>query len=229
MPALLKMFILNANHSILICPFHLKVVLPRSVKAHLDKHHSHDVKPKQRASMQAEALALKASHPLKADYDEFPFVQPDRQPLLQIEHLPVYKGRICSICEHITTQKSADKNIKKHLRKAHSVHAASETRGTSPLQEYTRTVSAQRYFRGVSADTNAAIQRFFKVTRSTHTRDEPLLIQARSPTPNANKRNDEHTPPGVQPQYIEPLLIAPPSHNDSALRNVEEQLQKAEA
>jgi len=73
------------------------------------------------------------------------------------------------------------------------------------------------------------MQRFFEVTRSTHTRDEPLLIQARSPTPNANERNDEHTSLGVQLQYIEPLLIAPPSHDDSALRNIEEQLQKAEA
>ena len=74
MPALLKMFILNANYSILICPFHLKVVLPRSVKAYLDKHYSYNVKLKQRASMQAEALALEASHLLKADYNEFPFV-----------------------------------------------------------------------------------------------------------------------------------------------------------
>ena len=87
--------------------------------------------------------------------------------------------------------------MKEHLRKAHGVHAAGETRGTSPLQEYTRTVSAQRYFGGVSADTDAAMQRFFEVTHSTHTRDEPLPIQARSPTPNANERNDEHTPLGV--------------------------------
>ena len=74
MPALLKIFILNADYSILICPFYLKVMLPRSVKAYLNKHYSYNVKLKQRASMQAEALALEASHPLKANYDEFPFV-----------------------------------------------------------------------------------------------------------------------------------------------------------
>jgi len=49
----------------------------------------------------------------------------------------------------------------------------------------------------VSADTNAAMQRFFKVTRSTYTRDEPLLIQARSSTPNVNERNNEYTSLGV--------------------------------
>jgi len=46
MPALLKIFILNTNYSILIYLFYLKVVLPRSVKAYLDKHYSHDVKLK---------------------------------------------------------------------------------------------------------------------------------------------------------------------------------------
>jgi len=51
MPTLLKMFILNADYSILICLFYLKVVLPRSVKAYLDKYYSYDVKLKQRASM----------------------------------------------------------------------------------------------------------------------------------------------------------------------------------
>jgi len=74
MPALLKMFILNANYSILIYLFYLKVVLLRSVKAYLNKYYSHDVKLKQRASIQAEALALEASHLLKANYDKFSFI-----------------------------------------------------------------------------------------------------------------------------------------------------------
>jgi len=40
------MFILNANYSILIYSFYLKVILLRSIKAYLDKHYSYNVKLK---------------------------------------------------------------------------------------------------------------------------------------------------------------------------------------
>ena len=45
------MFILNADYSILIYLFYLKVVLPRSVKVYLNKYYSYNVKLKQRASI----------------------------------------------------------------------------------------------------------------------------------------------------------------------------------
>ena len=43
------MFLLNAEYSILIYLFYLKVMLLRSIKAYLNKYYSCDVVPKQRA------------------------------------------------------------------------------------------------------------------------------------------------------------------------------------
>jgi hypothetical protein len=170
----------DATHKILICPIHELVVLPSSVRKHFDKHHCNDLSSSERQQLQTEADEMALSQELKMNYTDFAFSQPDGEPLEQIPYLGLHPAIGCTICGHICTLKSAEKNMKEHLRVFHKLYTGTESNGLTSFQEYTRSISTQRYFNGVTKDAAGLnMQRFFEVTpTATMTPRSPSILSS---------------------------------------------------
>jgi superfamily II DNA helicase RecQ len=171
------------------CNRHLHSLHVHGVLRHFNEKHNDHTSPKQRRQLQAYVEQFISD--LHVDISQ---VKIPTEPVPIIPYLSVHRGLKCTAtpdCHHIITGEKVERNIKDHLREAHSI--SFKTRPTDKRRTWwsaqCREVLCQQFFPRVSHKDESSAAQFFEVVE-TSSSARPIVIES---SPNEGDPSDSES------------------------------------